>query len=121
MSRAPQALSDADTKSLRAALEARRAALLLAHAGNISAATHPEGQLTDPMDMALRATEEAERLGLAAQERRLLFEIERALAKLDAGTYGVSELSGELIPIERLRAVPWARRTIEEEESRRRR
>jgi RNA polymerase-binding transcription factor len=53
--------------------------------------------------------------------RNLLAEIDRALAKIKAGTYGVSELSGLPIPVERLRVVPWARLTAEEEERRARR
>ena len=48
----------------------------------------------------------------------LLGEVERALKKLDDGSYGVSEDSGAPIPVERLDALPWARRTAEEEERR---
>jgi DnaK suppressor protein len=115
-------LSKKDLESLRKTLESKRAELLRAHAENLAAGTHQEEEAyPDPMDAATRATEEGERLGLAGQERRLLAEIDRALAKLDAGTYGISELSGRPIPIERLRAVPWARLSAEEEERRERR
>jgi DnaK suppressor protein len=69
------------------------------------------------MDAATRGEDEAELLGLAAGERTLLVEVEHALSKLDAGKYGVSEFSGHPIPLERLRAVPWARLTAEEEET----
>jgi DnaK suppressor protein len=111
-----------DLDSLRKALESKRAELTRAHDDNLAAGTHSDqGQFPDPMDAATRAEEEAERLGLAHHERNLLAEIERALAKMKAGTYGVSELSGRPIPIERLRAVPWARLTAEEEEQRARR
>jgi DnaK suppressor protein len=111
-----------DLDSLRKALESKRAELTRAHDDNLAAGTHSEqGNFPDPMDAATRAEEEAERLGLARQERNQLAEIDRALAKIEAGTYGVSELSGHPIPIERLRAVPWARLTAEEEERRARR
>ena len=70
----------------------------------------------DPMDAATRATDEMDLLGLADQEGALLVDIDRALRKLDDGTYGVSELTGRPIPVERLRAVPWARLTADEEE-----
>ena len=114
-------LSREDRASLRRMLESKRAALLRAHGENLDSGTHAEEtNVRDPMDEAERAEEEAERLGLADLERGTLGEIDRALAKLDAGTYGVSELSGEPIPIGRLRAVPWARFTTEEEEERRR-
>ena len=111
-----------DLDLLRRALESKRAELKRVHDDNLAVGTHSEqGQFPDPMDAATRAEEEAERLGLAQHERDLLAEIDRALAKIEAGTYGVSELGGRPIPIERLRAVPWARLTAEEEERRARR
>ena len=50
-------------------------------------------------------------------ERERLREIEQALERMDNGTYGLSEVSGKPIPLERLRAVPWARARAEEQES----
>jgi len=41
--------------------------------------------------------------------------VEEAEARLAAGTYGISVVSGEPIPDERLQAVPTADRTVEEE------
>ena len=114
-------LSRADRGALRAVLEAKRAELVRAHEENLSVGTHSEEVAADPMDAATRATEEEELLSLASQERALLVEIDRALAKMADGTYGVSELSGRPIPVERLRAVPWARLAADEEEERERR
>jgi DnaK suppressor protein len=114
-------LSRTDRDALRAALESKRAELVRAHEENLSVGTHSGDVAADPMDAATRATEEAELLGLASQERALLLEIDRALAKIADGTYGVSELSGRPIPVERLRAVPWARLVADEEEERERR
>ena len=45
-------------------------------------------------------------------ERRL-GEVEKALQKVDEGTYGVCEDTGEVIPRGRLEAVPEANRTVE--------
>ncbi len=42
--------------------------------------------------------------------------VERAEARLEAETYGLSVDSGEPIPDGRLEAIPWAERTVEEEE-----
>ena len=42
--------------------------------------------------------------------------VERALQKIDEGTYGLSDVSGEPIPRGRLEAVPEAIRTVEEQE-----
>lgn len=46
---------------------------------------------------------------LSDQERETLRLIEEALRRMDEGTYGVCQLTGEPIPLERLRQVPWAR------------
>ncbi len=48
--------------------------------------------------------------------RNELAAVERAEARLEAGTYGLSVESGEPIPDARLEALPTAERTIEEEE-----
>jgi DnaK suppressor protein len=47
--------------------------------------------------------------------------VERAEARLAAGTYGLSVESGEPIPDARLEVLPTAERTVEEEERRGRR
>ena len=44
--------------------------------------------------------------------------VERALAKIDNGTYGLSDVSGQPIPRERLEAVPEAACTLREEQER---
>ena len=48
-------------------------------------------------------------------EQRLAI-VERALQKIEEGTYGLSDVSGEPIPRGRLEAVPEAIRTVEEQE-----
>jgi DnaK suppressor protein len=52
-------------------------------------------------------------LDLAAADRRLIKEIDDALKRIDAGTYGVCELTGKPIRAERLEELPWARYSIE--------
>jgi DnaK suppressor protein len=54
--------------------------------------------------------------GRAEDLRQELAAVERAEARLAAGTYGLSIESGEPIPDERLEAVPTAERTVEEQE-----
>jgi DnaK suppressor protein len=53
--------------------------------------------------------------GLADDLREELAAVERAEARLTAGTYGLSIESGKPIPDDRLEAVPTAERTAEEE------
>jgi len=57
--------------------------------------------------------------GLAEDLREQLAAVERAEARLAAGTYGLSVESGMPIPDARLEAVPTAERTVEEQERRR--
>jgi DnaK suppressor protein len=51
--------------------------------------------------------------------RKEMAALERAEARLKAGTYGLSVQSGKPIPDARLEALPTAERTIEEEDPRR--
>ena len=46
---------------------------------------------------------------MADQHHQTIAEIDRALRRLESGRYGVSEMSGEPIPYERLTLIPWAR------------
>src|SRR4029077_6474426 len=52
-------------------------------------------------------------LNLLSQEQNALYEIEEALKRVDAGTYGICEMSGKPIPQARLDAIPFARFTVE--------
>jgi DnaK suppressor protein len=52
-------------------------------------------------------------LNLLSQEQDALYEIEEALKRFDAGTYGICEMSGKPIPQARLEAIPFARFTVE--------
>ena len=53
--------------------------------------------------------------GRAQDYEEQLAALKRAEARLEAGTYGVSVVSGEPIPDQRLEAYPLAERTVEEE------
>lgn len=52
-------------------------------------------------------------LGLMDSERRLLTEIDDALHRIEAGTYGICEGTGKPISKARLEAQPWARYSVE--------
>ena len=43
------------------------------------------------------------------EDRETLRRIEEALQRMDEGTYGLDQHTGEPIPVERLRLIPWAR------------
>ena len=52
-------------------------------------------------------------LMLSAQARQAVEEIDAALLKIDAGTYGLCEICGKPIPKPRLKAIPYARHCVE--------
>lgn len=47
---------------------------------------------------------------------RMLAKVNRALAKIDEGTYGLSDIDGTPIPEARLEALPYANLTVEQAE-----
>lgn len=51
-------------------------------------------------------------LSLEEHEEQLLVEIDAALERLEAGTFGVCEVDGTPIEFDRLQALPWARTHI---------
>lgn len=63
-------------------------------------------------DSSLVAAEEGEYRALAANLEALLADVERALAKLDGGTYGRCEECGEPIAPARLEAMPASRHCV---------
>lgn len=65
-------------------------------------------------DAAGMLSGEAEGQAVAGDLRDRLAAIDRALARLEAGTYGRSVLSGKPIPDERLEADPAAELTVDE-------
>ena len=74
---------------------------------------------------ALESEDDAQRLtmleldgNLVVRDLERLTRIERALKKIDEGTYGFSDASGDPIPVERLEAVPEAIFTVAEQELR---
>ena len=74
-----------------------------------------EETLDDPASLASDTYQDELDEGLADDLREELAAVERAEARLAAGTYGVSIESGTPIPDERLEALPTAERTTEEE------
>jgi DnaK suppressor protein len=69
----------------------------------------------DPANQASDLYQDELDEGLADDLREELAAVERAEARLVAGTYGRSIESGQPIPDERLEAIPTAERTAEEE------
>jgi len=104
--------SDLALADVRASLAAERDELQaqLARLGHGAVA----GDHYDPnfADSSQVTAERGEAEALAETLKETLQDVERALDKLDAGTYGACELCGKPIGDARLEAVPAARRCI---------
>ena len=74
----------------------------------------PDCSIADIHDAAGYVENKERAASLMRQHRDRLGEVEAALARMQAGTYGVSVRSGEPIPFARLKAVPWAQTTIDD-------
>jgi DnaK suppressor protein len=86
-------------------------------ASHLADAAGLEARLVDEMDQASRDQEQSLLLQLADNERDLVFEIDAALARIEDGSYGTSEESGEPIGFPRLQVQPWARySTVDQEQ-----
>jgi DnaK suppressor protein len=72
----------------------------------------------DPADRATLEEEHALELRTRDRERKLLKKIDQALSRIDDGSYGYCEETGEPIGIQRLIARPTATLTIEAQERR---
>jgi DnaK suppressor protein len=75
------------------------------------AADEPEDSGDQANELEQAGTDSA----LTEDLRQTLEAIERAEARLEEGKYGVSVVSGDPIPDERLDAIPWADRNVDEE------
>ncbi|MGI9309740.1 MAG: RNA polymerase-binding protein DksA [Gammaproteobacteria bacterium] len=72
----------------------------------------------DPNDRATQESEFGLELRTRDRERKLLRKIEQALGRLDDGTYGFCEETGEEIGLKRLEARPVATLCVEAQERR---
>jgi len=105
--------TDAELKQVRAELEAESVGL---RADLAKAASDIAERLADSVkdagddqaDAGTKAFERDHELALTQNARRLLEQGERALARIDAGTYGVCESCGRAIGKARLLAFPRA-------------
>ena len=61
-----------------------------------------------------QAIERIEQVDVARRLEEKLADVERALQKLEEGTYGTCDVCGDPIAPERLEAIPWATRCVKD-------
>lgn len=114
-------LSAEDVRVLREMLESEKEQLEeeLAEHGHksdddwVATASGFTEQESDVVDSADRFEELATNVPIVEGAEKRLVEVNHALQRMEAGTYGICEVSGKEIPIERLRANPEARTLVE--------
>ena len=75
-----------------------------------------EQNQSDVLDRASSEADRALELRARARQRKLISKIDAALARLDEGTYGFCEETGEPIALSRLEARPIATLSVEAQE-----
>jgi RNA polymerase-binding transcription factor len=117
MSKHTNKLTPSQIEGFRVRLEAIRAALRaqLADAElELAAPDTTRDAERDRGDDSNMLTAHEQLLDLIARDQAELAQVERALARIIAGAYGISEVSGRPIPIERLNARPYATTLVDE-------
>ena len=110
-------LNAKDLEEFRSVLFAKRSELV----GDVStmeqgALSSPDKAANNPADAAEQGSDAYDQslsLGLAEVDRKLIAEIDDALTRIDEGSFGICEYSGQPIKLTRLRELPWTRYTIE--------
>ena len=77
-----------------------------------------QDDLVDENDHAAAMVQQGLSLEVQERDRQSLLEIDRALAKIEQGTYGLCEDTEEPIDEARLEAQPWTRYSVEAAERR---
>jgi RNA polymerase-binding protein DksA len=113
-----QRRTDIDFEEFRKLLNAERTQLLSLHQQQHADMLEEASDIADNERSTAggSAAELADRVRDAALDVNLqgeLHEIDRALARIDDGVYGICVVTGQPIPVERLRALPWATMTVE--------
>ncbi len=120
----PRKLTAADIKFIEAqrVLMIDERATYLRQADSLKAEADSLAELREPGDVQFDeesgegdtlAVERERDLALSHQARAAVEEIDHAMTKIELGTYGICEVSGQPIPRERLKAIPWARERVE--------
>lgn len=76
-------------------------------------ATTQEKSSGDEADQSVRLLDEQKLIDTKEWLLNLLFEVDRALARIESGTFGICEETLEPIEQNRLVALPWTRLSIE--------
>ena len=119
--------SDEDLEEFRAIIEEKLKVARLNYKEMMAQLNHPDSNDmvdTSPTYKALEEGSEAqskeEIIQMAQRQQKFIKGLEAALIRIENKTYGIDRETGELIPKERLRAVPHATLSVASKEARNR-
>ena len=110
-------LKSQDLRRFQERLKAERDAIESRIATNkheIQETVRDESGVGDSVDESNLLSEREAEIDENARDQKELAQVKRALDRIEQGTYGLSEVSGKPIPIERLEALPYATTLVEE-------
>ncbi len=113
------ALKKQDLEKFRARLEALRkqiSNLVKGVSETVKASDDAKGYSQHQADEGTADFDRTISLELSSKEYSIIKQIERALEKMDEGTYGQCDICGEEIPLSRLEAIPYATMTVKSQE-----
>lgn len=110
-------LRSEDIRRFKERLKAERDAIesrIAANKEGIQETVQDESGVGDLEDEASLLYDREAEIDENARDRKELAQVNRALERIEQGTYGLSEVSGKPIPIERLEALPSAITLVDE-------
>lgn len=112
-------LKKAEIEQFKVRLEELKAQVTKMVQGTKEAVTQPDEAKGYSQHSADEGTDDFVKninLQVTNKEFGLLRQIERALEKIEEGTYGICDITEEEIPIKRLEAIPYATMTVKAQE-----
>ncbi len=110
-------LTSQDVRRFQERLDAERNAIesrIAANTRGIHETVQDESGVGDLEDEASLLYEREAEIDENVRDRKELAQVKKALERIEQGTYGLSEVSGKPIPIERLEAIPYATTLVDE-------
>lgn len=83
---------------------------------DVKSSEEPKGYSQHQADEGTDDFDQRISIEVSTKEQGLIRQIDRALEKIEDGTYGVCDVSGDEIPKKRLEAIPYATMTVQAQE-----
>ena len=109
-------MANEDARQRLQAEQARVDALVEGLRSNLASEGDETSELADPADTGSDTADREKDLAILEQLEAELAELQAALDRIDNGSYGIDEVTGEPIDPARLEALPTARTNVDQRE-----